>query len=176
MYRHLTLVLAIASTTLAQIPTNTSFQDLTSYLPFISVNTAYIANDTRASAQLANAPANPITIFLTTLDVPFTQFIAEPLPSGVAGQIEGVNIANKPLTSGLLQYLQIDGLHLSSSFNGTQFLTTRFNDTKYESVTGGAKIEVFRNETAFYIGTGISFKSIRPSLPSLSHTKQSLHY
>ena len=95
MYRHLTLVLAIASTTLAQIPTNTSFQDLTSYLPFISINTAYIANDTRASAQLANALANPVTIFLN-LDVPFTQFIAGPLPSEVAGQIEGANIANEP--------------------------------------------------------------------------------
>ncbi|KAL2053468.1 hypothetical protein ABVK25_006119 [Lepraria finkii] len=106
--------------------------------------------------------------------LPFTQFIAEAVPSGVAGHTEGANIANKPLTSDMLQCLQIDGLHPSSSFNGTQFLTTRFNDTKYEIVTGGAKIEVFRNETAFYIGTCISFKS-NVLIPDLPFTGGILH-
>lgn len=69
IYIHLILVLAIASTTLAQIPNSTSFQDLTSYLPFASINAAYVANDTHASTQIANAAAIPVTIFLT-LDVP----------------------------------------------------------------------------------------------------------
>ena len=38
-------------------------------------------------------------------------------------------------------------------------MRTRFNDTQYEHVSGGQNIEVFRSETAFYVGTGIGFKS-----------------
>ena len=56
---------------------------------------------------------------------------------------------NEALESDLLQYVQIDGVRPSTTFNGTQFLQTRFNDTTYENVTGRERIEVFRNETSF---------------------------
>ena len=59
------------------------------------------------------------------------------------------NSDNGALTSDLLQYLQVDRVRASTTFNGTQFLQTRFNDTTYENVTGGQRIEVFRNETSF---------------------------
>ena len=58
-------------------------------------------------------------------------------------------MSNEALQSDLLQYLQIDGVRPSTAFNGTQFLQTRFNDKTYENVTGGERIEVFRNETSF---------------------------
>lgn len=159
MYRYVALSLAMAATSMAQIPTNLTFHELTTqYLPFISLNTAYIFNDTRASQQLANAVDNPVTIFLS-LNTPFQQFEATPPPSGAAGQIEAASVTSAALNSDLFQYLQLDGLHRSTSFNGTSFMRTRFNDTQYEHVTGGQNIEVFRNETAFYVGTGIGFKS-----------------
>lgn len=52
-------------------------------------------------------------------------------------------------------------------------MKTRFNDTQYEHVTGGQKIKVFRNETAFYVGTGIGFKSnvVIPVCPLMSRAK-----
>ena len=53
------------------------------------------------------------------------------------------------LTSDLLQYLQVDGVRASGTFDGAEFLQTRFNDTTYMNVTGGQRIEVFRNETNF---------------------------
>lgn len=159
MYRYIAFSLAMAATSMAQIPTNLTFHQLTSqYLPFISINTAYILNDTSASQQLADAVDNPVTIFLS-LNTPFQQYEATPPPSGAAGQIEAASVTNAALNSDLFQYLQLDGLHLSTSFNGTSFMRTRFNDTQYEHVTGGQSIEVFRNETAFYVGTGIGFKS-----------------
>lgn len=149
----------MAATTMAQIPTNLTFHELTTqYLPFVSINTAYIFNDTRASQQLANAADNPVTIFLS-LDTPFQQFAATPPPSAAAGQIETASVTSAAFNSDLFQYLQLDGLHRSTSFNGTSFMRTRFNDTKYEHVTGGQNLEVFRNETTFYVGTGISLKS-----------------
>lgn len=158
MYRSVIFSLAMAASSMAQIPTNLTFHELTTrYLPFISINTAYILNDTRASQQLANAINDPVTIFLS-LDTPFQQFEATP-PSGAAGQIEAASATSAALNSDLFQYLQLDGLHRSTSFNGTSFMTTRFNDTQYEHVTLGQRIEVFRNETAFYVGTGIGFKS-----------------
>ena len=58
-------------------------------------------------------------------------------------------MSNEALQSDLLQYLQIDGVRPSTTFNGLQFLQTRFNDTTYENVTGGERIEVFRNEKSF---------------------------
>ena len=159
MYRSIAFSVAMAASSMAQIPTNLTFQELTTqYLPFISINTAYILNDTRASQQLANAINSPVTIFLS-LDTPFQQFEATPPPSGAAGQIEAASATNAALNSDLFQYLQLDGLHPSTSFNGTSFVRTRFNDTQYEQVTSGQRIEVFRNETAFYVGTGIGFKS-----------------
>lgn len=159
MFRYVVFSLAMGITSMAQIPTNLTFHELTTqYLPFISINTAYIFNDTRASQQLANAVDNPVTIFLS-LNTPFQQFEATPPPSNAAGQIEAASVASAALNSDLFQYLQLDGLHHSTSFNGTSFMRTRFNDTQYEHVTGGQKIEVFRNETAFYVGTGIGFKS-----------------
>ena len=149
----------MAVTSLAQIPTNLTFHELTTqYLPFISINTDYIFNDTRASQQLANAVDNPVTIFLS-LNLPFQHFLAAPPPSAAAGQIETASVTNVALNSDLFQYLQLDGLHRSTSLKGASFMKTRFNDTQYEHVTGGQKIKVFRNETAFYIGTGIGFKS-----------------
>lgn len=149
----------MAATSLAQIPTNLTFHELTTqYLPFISINTAYIFNDTRASQQLANAVDNPVTIFLS-LNTPFQQFEATLPPSGAAGQIEAASVSSAVLNSDLFQYLQLDGLHPSTSFNRTSFMRTRFNDTQYEHVTGGQNIEVFRNETAFFVKTGIGFKS-----------------
>ncbi|CAF9906920.1 hypothetical protein IMSHALPRED_005392 [Imshaugia aleurites] len=149
----------MAAVTIAQIPTNLTFHDLTTkYLPFVSINTAYIFNDSRASQQLADAVINPVTIFLS-LNTPFQQYEATPPPNDAAGQIEAASVTSVALNSDLLQYLQIDGLHRSTSFNGTSFMRTRFNDTQYEHVTGGQNIEVFRNETAFYVGTGIGFKS-----------------
>ena len=162
----------MAATSMAQIPTNLTFHKLTTqYLPFVSLNTAYIFNDTRASQQLANAVDNPVTIFLS-LNTPFQQFEATPPPSAAAGQIEAASVTNAALNSDLFQYLQLDGLHRSTSFKGKAFMSTRFNDTKYENVTGGQKIEVFRNETAFYIGTGIGFKSnvVIPVCSSLKTT------
>ena len=144
---------------MAQIPTSLTFRELTTqYLPFTSINTAYVLNDTRASQQLANAVDNPVTIFMT-LDLSFQQFQATPPPSPAAGRLEGASLASAARNSDLFQYLELDGLHRSTSFNGKAFLTTRFNDTRYEQVTGGQKIEVFRNGSAFYIGTGIGFKS-----------------
>ncbi|CAF9941591.1 MAG: hypothetical protein ALECFALPRED_009237 [Alectoria fallacina] len=149
----------MVATSMAQIPTNLTFHKLTTqYLPFISINTAYIFNDTRASQQLANAVDNPVTIFLS-LNTPFQQYDATPPTSGAAGQIEAASVTSAALNSDLFQYLQLDGLHRSTSFNGTSFMRTRFNDTQYEHVSGGQNIEVFRNETAFYVGTGIGFKS-----------------
>ena len=149
----------MAAVSVAQIPTNLTFHELaTQYLPFISTNTEYIFNDTRASQQLANAVDNPVTIFLS-LNLPFQQFLATPPSSRAAGEIEAASVANVALNSDLFQYLQLDGLHRSTSFKGANFMTTRFNDTKFEHVTGGQKIEVFRDETAFYVGTGINFKS-----------------
>lgn len=149
----------MAATSMAQIPTHLTFHELTTqFLPFISINTAYIFNDTRASQQLANAVENPVTIFLS-LNTPFQQYEATPPPNKAAGQIEGASATSVALNSDLFQYLQLDGLHPSASFNGTSFMRTRFNDTQYEHVTGGQKIEVFRNQTAFYVGTGIGFKS-----------------
>lgn len=53
------------------------------------------------------------------------------------------------LTSDLLQYLQVDGVRESGSFEGAEFLKTRFNDTAYVNVTGGQRLMVFRNETSF---------------------------
>lgn len=170
MYQYVTFSLAMAAISLAQIPTNLTFHELTTqYLPFISTNTKYIFNDSRASQQLANAVDNPVTIFLS-LDLPFQQFQATPPPSGAAGQIETASVTNVALNSDLFQYLQLDGLHRSTSFKGASFVKTRFNDTQYEHVTGGQKIEVFRNETAFYVGTGIGFKSnvVIPVCPPMS--------
>ena len=159
MYRYFTFTLAMAATSMAQIPTGLTFRELTTqYLPFVSINTAYILNDTRASQQLANAVADPVTIFLS-LNTPFQQFAASPPPSGAAGQVETASVTSAALNSDLFQYLQIDGLHPSTSFNGKYFLNTRFNDARYEHVTGAQRIEVFRNETTFYVGTGIGFKS-----------------
>ena len=162
----------MAAASVAQIPTNLTFHELTTqYLPFISINTEYIFNDTRASQQLANAVDNPVTIFLS-LDLAFQQFEATPPSSPAAGQIEAASVTNVALNSDLFQYLQLDGLHPSTSFNGTNFMRTRFNDTRFEQVTGGQKIEVFRNESAFYVGTGIDFKSdvvipVCPSMPTI---------
>lgn len=159
MYRYVAFSLAMAAASVAQIPTNLTFQELTTqYLPFISTSTDYIFNDTRASQQLANAGDNPVTIFLS-LDLPFQEFLATPPSSRAAGEIEAASVTNAALNSDLFQYIQLDGLHRSTSFNGANFMSTRFNDTKYEHVTGGQKIEVFRNETTFYVGTGIGFKS-----------------
>ena len=158
---------------MAQIPTNLTFHELTTqYLPFVSINADYIFNDTRASQQLANAVDNPVTIFLS-LNTPFLQFEATSPPSGAAGQIEAASVTSAVLNSDLFQYLQLDGLHHSTSFNGTSFMRTRFNATQYEHVTGGQKIEVFRNETAFYVGTGIGFKSnvLIPACISMSTVK-----
>lgn len=144
---------------MAQIPTNLTFHYLTTqYLPFIFINTAYIFNDIMASQQLANAVANPVTIFLS-LNTPFQQYEAAPPPSAAAGQIEAASLSSPTLSSDTLQYFQLDGLHRSTSFNGTSFMRTRFNDTQYERVTGGQNIKVSCNETAFYVGTGIGFKS-----------------
>ena len=159
MYRPIAFLPAMAVISMAQIPTNLTFHKLTTqYLPFISINTACIFNDTRASHQLANAVTSPVTIFLS-LNIPFQQFAATPPSSGAAGQIEAASQSDAVLNSDLLQYLQLDGLHHSTSFNGTSFMRTRFNDTQYEHVTGGQVIEVFRDETKFYVGTGIGFKS-----------------
>lgn len=157
-YTIIALCLILATSTVAQIPHNLSFEELTAYLPFVSINTDYILNDTRASEQLASAGDNPVTLFLS-LNTPFEQYMAEPPPSAAAARVQTAHITDAALTSDTFQYFQIDGIHPSTSFNGTSFLTTRFNDTTYENVTGGAKIEVFRNETAFYVGTGINFKS-----------------
>ena len=173
MYRYVAFSLAMAAASVAQIPTTLTFHDLTTkYLPFISINTAYIFNDTRASQQLANAVEHPVTIFLS-LDLPFQQFEAIPPSNSAAGQIEAASIANVALTSDLFQYIQLDGLHPSTSFKGASFMRTRFNDTKYENVTGGQNIEVFRNATVFYVGTGIGFKSnvLIPVCPSMSTAK-----
>lgn len=75
MYPYVAFSLAIAATSMAQVPTNLTFHQLTTqYLPFISINTAYILNDTRASQQLANAVDNPVTIFLS-LNTPFQQYV-----------------------------------------------------------------------------------------------------
>ena len=163
----------MAAVSVAQIPTNLTFHELTTqYLPVISINTGYIFNDTRASQQLANAVDNPVTIFLS-LDLPFQQFQATPPSSRAAGEIEAASVTNVALNSDLFQYLQLDGLHRSTSFKGANFMRTRFNDTKFEHVTGGQKIEVFRNETAFYVGTGIGFKSnvVIPVCPSMRTIK-----
>ena len=173
MYRYVALSLAMAAASVAQIPTNLTFHELTTqYLPFISTNTKFIFNDTRASQQLANAVHNPVTIFLS-LDLPFQQFQATPPSSSAAGAVEAASITNAALNSDLFQYLQLDGLHRSTSFKGANFMRTRFNDTKFEHVTGGQKIEVFRNETAFYVGTGIGFKSnvVIPVCPLMSTIK-----
>ena len=156
MLQYLVLALAMAAVGLAQIPTDLPFQRLTEYYPFISLSAAPIANDTRASENLASP--NSTTIFLS-LNAAFEQFLAQPPSSPAAGQIESVNFANPALTSDLFQYLQLDGLRPSTSFNGTSFVTTRLNNSTYNHVSGGAKIQVFRNETAFYIKTGINFKS-----------------
>ena len=159
MYRYFAFSLAVAATTVAQIPTNLTFHELTTqYLPFVSVNTDYIFNDTRASEQLANAVNDPVTIFLS-LNTPFEQFLATPPPSAAAGQIETSSSTSVDLNSDLFQYLQLDGVHLSTTFNQTSFMRTRFRDQRYENVIGGQNIEVFRNESAFFIGTGIGFKS-----------------
>ena len=131
-----------------QLPTNASFHDLVAYLPFVNITTSYFLADPRASNQLATAPSNPVTVFLV-LDLPFQQFLETLLPPGLGGEIETASINNVPLSSDLLQYLQVDGVRASTTFNGTQFLQTRFNDTTYENVTGGQRIEVFRNETSF---------------------------
>lgn len=131
-----------------QLPSNASFHDLIAYLPFINVTASFFLSDARASNQLATALSNPVTVFIN-LDLPYQQFLASPLPPGIAGEIENASVNNGALTSGLLQYLQIDGVRPSTTFNGTEFLQTRFNDTTYENVTGGERIEVFRNETSF---------------------------
>lgn len=173
MYRHVAFSLALAATSMALIPTNLTFHELTTqYLPFISINTAYIFNDTRASQQLASAVDNPVTIFLS-LNLPFQQFEATPPPSAAAGEIEAASVTSVALNSDLFQYFQLDGLHPSTSFKGASFMKTRFNDTRYENVTGGQKIEVFRNATAFYVGTGIGLKSniVIPVCPSTSTVK-----
>ena len=156
MHLHLPLLLTLsAALTTAQgppnstslLPTDASFNDLISYLPFISTTTSYLLADPRASNQLAQAPLNPVTVFIN-LNVPFQQFLAIPL-TGAAGEIETANVNNAVLTSDLFQYLQVDGVRASNTFNGTEFLQTRFNDTTYMNVTGGQRIEVFRNETSF---------------------------
>ena len=170
MYRYFAFSLALAATTVAQIPTDLTFHQLTTqYLPFISINTDYIFNDTHASEQLANATNDPVTIFLS-LNTPFQQLLATPPPSVAAGQIETKYSTNADLNSNLLQYLQLDGIHLSATFNGTSFMRTRFKNYLYEVVIGGQNIEVFRNESAFFVGTGIGFKSnvVIPACYSMS--------
>ncbi|KAK0512155.1 hypothetical protein JMJ35_005283 [Cladonia borealis] len=157
----------------SQLPTNASFQDLIAYLPFINTTASFFLADPRASNQLATAPSNPVTIFID-LDLPYQQFLETPLPPGLAGETENASVSNEALQSDLLQYLQIDGVRPSTTFNGTQFLQTRFNDTTYENVTGGERIEVFRNETNFYIGTGINFKS-NVLIPDLTFAGGILH-
>ena len=157
MHLYLPLLLTLSATlttaqltpnSTSQLPTNASFGELIAYLPFVSITASYFLADPRASNQLATAPSNPVTVFIN-LDLPFQQFLETPLTPGVAGETETANIDNGALTSDLLQYLQIDGVRPSTTFNGTQFLLTRFNDTMYENVTGGQRIEVFRNETSF---------------------------
>ena len=170
MYRYFAFSLAVAATTVAQIPTNLTFQQLTTqYLPFVSINTDYIFNDTRASRQLANAVNDPVTIFLS-LNTPFEQFLATPPPSAAAGQIETDSSTNADLNSDLFQYLQLDGVHLSATFNGTSFMRTRYQDDRFEDVIGGQNVEIFRNESAFFVGTGIGFKSnvVIPACASMS--------
>ena len=159
MYRHVAFSLAFAATSMAQIPTNLTFHELTTqYLPFISINTDYIFNDTRASQQLANAKNDPVTIFLS-LNIPFEQFLNTPPPNQAAGEIEKASQVDATANSDLFQYIQLDGLHRSTSFSGTSILKTRFNDTQREHVTGGQKLVVYRNDTSFYMETGIGFKS-----------------
>lgn len=108
----------MAALSLAQIPSNLTFHELTTqYLPFISANTEYIFNDSRASQQLANAVDNPVTIFMS-LDLPFQQFQATPLPSGAAGQIETASIRNVALNSDLFHtcnWMASIVLHLSKA-------------------------------------------------------------
>ena len=159
MYRYFAFSLAVAATTVAQIPTDLTFHQLTTqYLPFVSINTDYIFNDTRASEQLANATDDPVTIFLS-LNLAFEQFLATPPPSAAAGQIETSSSTSVDLNSDLFQYLQLDGVHLSNTFNQTSFMRTRFRDQRYENVTGGQNIEIFRDEITFWVGTGIGFRS-----------------
>ena len=157
MHLYLPLLLTLAATLVTaqlppystfQLPTNASFHDLIAYLPFVNITASYFLSDPRASIQVATAPSNPVTVYIP-LDLPFQQFLATPLPPGVAGETETANINNGVLNSDLWQYLQIDGARASTTFNGTQFLQTRFNNTTYENVTGGQRIEVFRNETSF---------------------------
>ena len=131
-----------------QLPINASFRDLIAYLPFVNITASDFLADPRASNQLATAPSDPVTVFFTS-DLPFPQFLETPLPPGVAGETETASLNNGALDSDLFQYLQVDGARASTTFNGTQFLQTRFNDTTYENVTGGQRIEVFRNETRF---------------------------
>ena len=173
MYRYFAFSLAVAATTVAQIPTTLTFHQLTTqYLPFVSINTDYIFNDTRASEQLANATNDPVTIFLS-LNLAFEQFLATPPPDAAAGQIETSSATSVDLNSDLFQYLQLDGVHLSTTFNQTTFMRTRFRDHRYENVIGGQNIEIFRNESAFFVGTGIGFKSnvVIPACASMSTVK-----
>lgn len=149
------LLLTLSATALAQFPVNLSFVELTSqYLPFISLNTAYVANDTLASSRLANASYHPVTIFLS-LDLPFFQFLAEPPSTPAAGQVEQAHYGNPSSNADVLQYLQLDGIHKSTSFNGTSFVKTRLQN----KVSGGAKLKVSRNATSFYIESGLGFVS-----------------
>lgn len=68
---------------------------------------------------------------------------------GAAGQIEMMSFNNTMLTSDLLQYLMVDGVRDSGSFEGAEFLQTRFVDERFVNVTGGQRLGVFRNESSF---------------------------
>lgn len=150
------LLLALGATALARIPTDLSFVELTfRYLPFVSLNTAYLANDNLASHQLANARNDPVTIFLSP-DLPFLQFLAEPPLNTAASRVEQARYEDPQFSEKLLQYSQLDGAHKSTSFNGTSFLTTRL---KNEATGYRAKMKVFRNATNFYVKPGLGYVS-----------------
>ncbi|MCJ1339964.1 hypothetical protein MMC09_005256 [Bachmanniomyces sp. S44760] len=147
---------ASAGLTLAQIPPNLDFADFTKYLPFCSNSLSYMLNSSVNPTTYANADG--LTVFLT-LDFPFFEFLAKGLPGGVIGQIETKNLANIELLDGLFSLFQVPGQYPSASINGTEFLTTRFTDPKYNFVTGGAKLLVHRDATSFYIKTGLNLIS-----------------
>ena len=143
------VITAIVQIVLAQIPSNVTIpfnvtleQLGKTYLPYLSENIEFLLSDPNTSDQLARAETNPVTIFMTNKSLPE---IAEFFPAW-RPDVEWFEQALD-----MFQYIQVDGVHKSTSFNGTKILQTRFID----SMKRNTSLSVFRSDTEFWVKSGL---------------------
>ena len=139
-------IIAIVQIVQAQIPSNVTFEQLgKSYLPDLSDNIEFILADPITSDQLARAETNSVTIFISNESLVWQAVLMPPWrpEDELSEQVHD-----------LFQYMQVDGVHKSTSFNGTETLQTRFIDSSLSEMKRNTSLLVFRNDTEFWVKSG----------------------